>query len=75
MGLDVAFENALLPLAISGGKCLFYLASISGIYCLIRGNGSEAIKKIKMSCTGYIMLTMIKEFVNLIDKLAATIHF
>lgn len=75
MGLDIAFENALLPIAISGGKCLFYLASISGIYCLIRGNGSEAIKKLKSSIVGYVMLTMIKEFVDLIDKLAATIHF
>lgn len=75
MGLDMAFENALLPLAIAGGKCLFYLSTISGIYCLIRGNGSESVKKIKMSITGYVMLTMIREFVNLIDRLAATIHF
>lgn len=75
MGLDVAFENAILPLLVEGGKCIFYLSVVSGIYVLIRGNASESIKKIKMSVIGYIMLTMIRKFVVLIDKLAANINF
>lgn len=75
MGLSTAFEDAILPIFVEMGKCLFYLSVMSGIYVLIRGNASESIKKIKMSIIGYTALTLIKQFVNLIDKLAANIHF
>lgn len=75
MGLATIFENCLLPLAIEGGKCLFYLTCVSGIYVLIRGNASESIKKIKTASIGYILLRSIKNFVNLIDRIADTIQF
>ena len=75
MGLADVFENCLLPLAAEGGKCLFYITAVSGIYVLIRGNASESIKKIKTATIGYILLKTIKSYVSLIDRIAANIKF
>ncbi|MEG0086548.1 MAG: hypothetical protein RR817_08750 [Niameybacter sp.] len=75
MGLAQIFEDCLLPLAVEGGKCLFYITCVSGIYVLIRGNASESIKKIKTATIGYILLRTIKNFVDLIDRIADTIQF
>lgn len=73
--LSIAFEECLLPLAFDAGRCLFYLTIISGVYVLIRGNASEAIKKIKMSTTGYVILRCVVAFVNLVDRIADGIKF
>lgn len=75
MGLATIFEQCLLPLAIEMGKCLFYIAAVSGIYVLIRGNASESIKKVKTSTIGYILLRSIKNYVDLIDRIVDNINF
>ncbi len=73
MGLDTIFTESLLPLAIEGGKCLFYISMVSGIYVLIRGNCSDSIKKIKTATIGYFLLKMVKNYVALIDRIASNI--
>lgn len=75
MGLAQIFEEVLLPLAVEGGKCLFYISAVSGIYVLIRGNASESIKKVKTATIGYILLRMIKNYVALIDRITNNINF
>ena len=75
MGLTDLFEVCLLPLAIEGGRCLFYLSCVSGVYLLIRGDAGGSIKKIKTATVGYIVLTSLKNFVRLIDRIVAQIQF
>ena len=75
MGLANAFESSILPIFFDFGKCLFYVSIISGVYMLIRGNGSESIKKIKTSIIGYVAMRCTIAFVNLVDRIADTIKF
>lgn len=73
--ISSAFEENILPLAFDIGKCIFMTTTISGVYILMRGNQSEAIKKIKNSVWGYIILRLICSFVELIDKIANQLQF
>lgn len=75
MGLAQIFETTIMPIIWDGGKCLFYITLVSGIYAFIRGSASDSIRKIKVSIIGYVLLQFIIELVGLIDKLSATIHF
>lgn len=75
MGLANAFESGILPIFFDFGKCLFYTSIISGVYMLIRGNGSESVKKIKTSIIGYVAMRCVVAFVNLVDKIADGIQF
>lgn len=75
MGLDTLFDKALLPIALTGGKCIFKLMLVSGAYVLMRGNASESIKKIKSATLGYVLLKTIQQYVLLIDSIAASIQF
>ena len=75
MGLEVLFDKYLYPLALEGGKCIFKLMLVSGAYILMRGSGSESIKKIKSSTIGYILLKTIASYVRLIDNIADSIEF
>lgn len=75
MGLSELFDQVLIPIAEEGGKCLFKLILVGGVYTLMRGSASESIKKIKMATIGYILLNTIQQYVKLIDRLADTIKF
>lgn len=75
MGLDTLFDDILLPIAMTGGKCIFKLMLVSGAYILMRGNASESIKKVKSATIGYILLKTIQQYVQLIDSIVATIKF
>lgn len=73
--ISKAFQDNILPIAFDIGRCIFITTTIGGVYVLIRGNQSEAIKKIKNSTIGYIILRMVVAFADLVDKVASQLHF
>lgn len=73
--ISKAFIDNILPIAFDIGKCIFITTTIGGVYILIRGNQSEAIKKIKNATVGYVILKLILAFTELVDKVTSELHF
>ena len=75
MGLSAIFVKCRLPLDMEGGKCICKLMLISGKYIVIRGNGPESVKKVKMATIGYVLLGTIRKYVELVDSIIDGISF
>jgi hypothetical protein len=75
VGLAQAFKTAIMPIMYDIGQVLFFCAVLLGGYLWIQGRSSDAIRRIRDACYGYIFIRLSEQFINLIDKIAESIKF
>ena len=75
IGLFAGFQTAIMPLILEGGRVLFTLSIISGACVIMKSQGAEGVKKIKMATIGYTILRCAFIYIEFIDNVISKINF